>query len=126
VQTSAANVGSGPNAETFSGPTNRGDLTVVEVDWSEASTFLAISDSQGNVFAEPDCWEADRQGSTITRQKSPRWTPKVEHFENGYDTSKSQTVSNEQVNLNHAHSGVHLAFSMTSKWPRKLEMQVLR
>jgi len=52
VQTSAANAGGGTNVVTFSAPTTSGDLIVAEVDWSDGSSFLSLTDSQGNAYTQ--------------------------------------------------------------------------
>jgi chitodextrinase len=52
VQSTARNSGAGSNALAFSSPTAGGNLIVVEVDWSNGSNFVSISDSQGNAFTQ--------------------------------------------------------------------------
>ena len=52
VQTTARNSGSGSNPLAFGSATRAGDLIIVEVDWSSASTFVSLSDTQGNVYTE--------------------------------------------------------------------------
>jgi len=52
VQSTARNSGTKSNALDFPLATNEGNLIVVEVDWSNGSDFVSISDSQGNAFTQ--------------------------------------------------------------------------
>jgi chitodextrinase len=51
-QTGARNSSAASNALAFGAATQSGDLIIVEVDWSSASTFTSLSDSQGNVYTQ--------------------------------------------------------------------------
>ena len=52
LQSTARNSGAGSNALALPSVTGGGNLIIVEVDWSNASDFLSISDSQGNAFTQ--------------------------------------------------------------------------
>ena len=52
VQTNARNVATGTNALAFAAAATAGHLIVVEVDWSDGSSFSSIGDSQGDVFTQ--------------------------------------------------------------------------
>jgi chitodextrinase len=66
VQSAANDSGAGSNTVDFSGATTRGNLIVVEVHWSDNSTFVSLTDSQGNMYLPV----GDEQRSSLFGVKS--------------------------------------------------------